>query len=191
MFKKSLLALNADLNVDTFESCRSGRSCLFSNPFSANQNIIEGLVEQLDGKILVDCTNPVGRGFTHGLNNEQSGSEWIQSLVPNSHVVKAFSIYGYENLQNNQYPEYNLKPAMLFCGNNDAAKSTVGQLIEDLDWEPMDVGGLEQAFHLEHMTLMWVRLVRKSRQSPLGMGCFSEVCSMKTILCTEEPLESV
>ena len=37
----------------------------------------------------------------------------------------------------------------------------------------MDVGGLEQALHLEHMTLMWVRLVRKNRHNPqLIWGAF-------------------
>ena len=168
------LALNANLNVDSPPKAVEQAEVVFlATPFSANQKIIEGLASQLEGKILVDCTNPVGRGFTHGLNNDQSGSEWIQSLLPKSHVVKAFSVYGYENLQNHQYPEYNLKPAMFFCGDNDEAKSTIGQLIQDLDWEPMDVGGVKQALHLEHMTLMWVRLVRKNRHSPqLVWGAF-------------------
>ena len=82
----------------------------------------------------------MARGFTHGLNNEQSGAEFIQSLIPNSHVVKAFSIF--ENLKNNT--EYNLKPAMFFCGDDAQAKSTVSALIASLDWEPLDVGVLKQ-----------------------------------------------
>ena len=33
---------------------------------------------------------------------------------------------------------------------------------------PLDVGGLGQALHLEHMTLLWVRMVRVGRH-PAGL----------------------
>ncbi len=64
------------------------------------------------------------------------------------------------------YPAYNVKPGMLFCGDDRAAKERVGKLIADCGFEPVDVGGLVQALHLEHMTLMWVRIVRMGGQSP-------------------------
>ncbi len=47
-----------------------------------------------------------------------------------------------------------------------AAKGKVSGLIEQLGWQPLDVGGLVQALHLEHMTLMWVRMVRRNQQPP-------------------------
>jgi hypothetical protein len=114
----------------------------------------------------VDCTNPVGPGLSHGLKSEGSGAEWVQALVPAARVVKAFSIYGFENFEDSSYPGYNVKPAMFFCGNDAAAKETVAELIAQLGWEPLDVGGLEQALHLEHMTLLWVRMVRAKGYSP-------------------------
>jgi predicted dinucleotide-binding enzyme len=55
---------------------------------------------------------------------------------------------------------------MMFCGNSNDAKKTVGGLISQLGWEPLDVGGIEQALHLEHMTLLWIRMVRVGGQSP-------------------------
>ena len=161
------LAVNGALLVETPSSAVQHAEVVFlAIPFGANQSIIEGLQSELSGKIVVDCTNPVGRGFTHGLNNEQSGAEFIQSMLPSSHVVKAFSIYGYENLKDNQYPDYNLKPAMFFCGDYEEAKSKVEGLIASLGWEPLDVGVLKQALHLEHMTLMWVRMIRMGRLNP-------------------------
>ncbi|MFN6339012.1 MAG: hypothetical protein ACK41W_09875 [Cyanobacteriota bacterium] len=39
-------------------------------------------------------------------------------------------------------------------------------MTQELGWEPLDVGGLEQALHLEPMTLLWVRMVRVSGHSP-------------------------
>ena len=81
-------------------------------------------------------------------------------------MVKAFTIYGFENFENNSYPGYGVKPMMMYCGRDAAAKQTVRGLIEQLGWEPLDVGGLEQALHLEHMTLLWVRMVRAGGHSP-------------------------
>ncbi len=137
-----------------------------ATPFGANASVIPPLAEALAGKILVDCTNPVGPGLTHGLKNERSGSELVQSLAPQARVVKAFTIYGFENFEDPSYPAYNVKPAMLFCGDDRAAKERVAALIADCGFEPVDVGGLVQALHLEHMTLLWVRMVRLGGHSP-------------------------
>ena len=55
---------------------------------------------------------------------------------------------------------------MLFCGQDVGAKRIVGRLIAELGWEPLDVGGIEQALSMEHMTLLWIRLVRTTGRSP-------------------------
>lgn len=148
------------------EAVRDAEIVVLATPFQANEGILRPLADSLAGKILVDCTNPVGPGLTHGLRSERSGSELVQALVPAARVVKAFSIYGFENLENASYPAKDAKPAMLFCGNDADAKSAVARLITDVGFEPVDVGGLVQALHLEHMTLLWVRMVRAGRQSP-------------------------
>lgn len=164
---KELLALNPALAVSgPAEAIRQADVVFLATPFQANEAALTPLTSELAGKILVDCKNPVGPGLTHGLGNTQSGTEMIQKLVPAAKVVKAFSIYGFENFENSSYPAYNIKPAMLFCGNDTEAKGVVGGLIAELGWEPVDVGGIEQALHLEHMTLMWVRYVRAGRHSP-------------------------
>lgn len=137
-----------------------------ATPFPANEGLLPPLAEALAGKVLVDCTNPVGPGLTHGLRSERAGSELVQALVPGASVVKAFSIYGFENLADAAYPGYGVLPAMLFCGDDAGAKARVAELIGDVGFEPVDVGGLAQALHLEHMTLLWVRLVRAGRGSP-------------------------
>lgn len=161
------LARNGGLRVTTPKEAVSAAEVVFlATPFQANAAALQAVGDELKGKILVDCTNPVGPGLSHGLNNEQSGSEMVQKLAPESKVVKAFTIYGFENFENNAYPAYNVKPMMLYCGQDAAARTTVGELIAQLGWEPVDVGGLEQALHLEHMTLLWIRMVRVNGYSP-------------------------
>ena len=66
-------------------------------PFPVVDNALEGLQSDLTGKILVDCTNPVGPQLSHGLQSQGSGSEHIAKLLPDTQVVKAFTIYGFEN----------------------------------------------------------------------------------------------
>ncbi|MDX2051690.1 MAG: NADPH-dependent F420 reductase [Polyangiaceae bacterium] len=146
----------------------SGAEIVFlATPFAANESLLRAHADVISTKILVDCTNPVGPGLTHALKSERSGSEFIQSIVPAARVVKAFTIYGFENLENSAYPGYGkLLPAMLFCGDDASAKANVASLITDLGFEPVDVGRLVQALHLEHMTLLWVRMVRAQGQSP-------------------------
>lgn len=164
---KEALARNARLEVRGPQAAvRAAEVVFLATPFQANEAALGAVAGELKGKILVDCTNPVGPGLTHGLNNVRSGTELVQELVPETQVVKAFSIYGFENFEDSAYPGYQVKPVMMYCGGDGAAKQTVAALIAELGWEPLDVGGLEQALHLEHMTLLWVRLVRVGGHSP-------------------------
>ncbi len=162
-----LRARNPALQVATpREAVKSADVVFLATPFAAGQQSLAAVGEEISGKILVDCTNPIGPDLKHGLDNALSGSEFIQGFLPATHVIKAFSIYGFENLEDNSYSAYNVKPVMMYCGNDAVAKATVAQLIEYMGWQPLDVGGLEQALHLEHMTLLWIRMVRAGKYSP-------------------------
>ena len=137
---------------------------LLAIPFKANETTLPGL--RFYNKTLVDCTNPVGPGISHGLNSERSGSERVQELAPEARVVKAFSIYGFENFADSNFPGHSVRPAMLIAGNDATAKQQVTALASDLGFEAVDTGALSQALHLEHMTLLWVKMVRAGGRSP-------------------------
>jgi predicted dinucleotide-binding enzyme len=164
---RKALGRNSRLAVaEPAAAVRASDVVFLATPFQANESALRPLASELAGKILVDCTNPVGPGLTHGLGSVQSGTEWIQALLPGTKVVKAFTIYGFENFEDSSYPGYGVRPAMFYCGNDAAAKASVATLIAELGWEPLDVGGVQQALHLEHMTLLWVRMVRMGGHSP-------------------------
>ena len=135
-------------------------------PFAAVAQVLGECGDLLDGKVLIDCTNPVGPGLTHGLDSRRGGSQVVAELAPGARVVKAFSVYGAENFADNNFPGVDVLPAMLYCGDDAEAKAVVAEWLTQLDWEPVDVGGLEQSLHLEHMTLLWVRMVRFGGLSP-------------------------
>lgn len=135
-----------------------------ATPFKITEALLAPL--KFGGKILVDCTNPVGPGLSHGLNSTISGSEKIQEWAREAQVVKAYTIYGFENLENPRFPDYDLKPVMPMAGNDSQAKQKVHTLSADLGFTPLDVGDLSRALHLEHMTLLWVKMVRGDGHSP-------------------------
>lgn len=162
------IALATKIGEDRFtnqESAVEKSDIVFlATPFQANEAVLKNL--RFNGKTLVDCTNPVGPGISHGLESKISGSEKVQEWAPDSNVVKAYTIYGFENFLDNSFPKYNLKPVMMIAGNNSNAKNQVAILNSDLGFETLDTGKLDQALHLEHMTLLWVKMVRRDQHHP-------------------------
>lgn len=162
-----VLARNPSLAVAPPAEAVAGADVVFlATPFAANAEALAPVASVLAGKVLVDCTNPVGPGLAHVPGTARSGSEAVQALVPGARVVKAFSVYGFENFEDASFPGHSVKPAMFLCGDDAAAKAAVSTLAAELGFEPLDTGGLVQALHLEHMTLLWVRMVRVNGASP-------------------------
>ncbi|MGB5818375.1 MAG: NAD(P)-binding domain-containing protein, partial [Saonia sp.] len=156
---------NKNFSANTIQEAINASDIVFlATPFFANEAILKPL--QFNGKTLIDCTNPVGEGISHGLESKISGSEKVQEWAADSNVVKAYTIYGFENLINSNFPNYNTKPVMMIAGNNLKAKKLLGKLTADLGFETLDTGNLDQALHLEHMTLLWVKMVRRDGHHP-------------------------
>ncbi len=135
-----------------------------ATPFKVAETVVQSL--DFEGKTLIDCTNPVGLGISHGLESKISGAEKVQEWSTTARVVKAYTIYGFENLENASFPNYTIKPVMLIAGNDNVAKARVAKLNTDLGFETLDTGELSQALHLEHMTLLWVKMVRVNGHHP-------------------------
>jgi predicted dinucleotide-binding enzyme len=94
------LARNPQLQVASPPEAVAGAQVVFlATPYEANAAAVQAVAPELQGKILVDCTNPVGANLSHGLGSARSGSEVLQELVPGCEVVKAFTIYGFENFE--------------------------------------------------------------------------------------------
>jgi 8-hydroxy-5-deazaflavin:NADPH oxidoreductase len=164
---QTALNQNPSLLVESpLDAVKSSDVVFLVTPFPAIESALTPLRTALSGKILVDCINPIGANLSHALQSRSSSSEIIQQLVPDARVVKAFTIYGYENFENNQYPGYgDLKPAMLIAGNNSDAKLVVANFCQQLGWEPIDTGNIDMSLHLEHMALLWIKMARVQ-----GMG---------------------
>lgn len=165
------LAQNPNFKVlPVQEAIDASEVTFLATPFHVNEDLLKGL--DFQGKPLVDCTNPVGAGISHGLDSKISGSEKVQEWAPTAHVVKAYTIYGFENFSDPNYLSSEAKPIMLFAGNDIEAKERVGKIINASGFFAKDVGALDQALHLEHMTLLWVKMVRRDGHHPNFMWAY-------------------
>lgn len=126
-------------------------------PFGAAGAVAQALPAWV-GRVVIDCTNPIGPGFTLLHGHTDSGSEAIARLLPGARVVKSFSAQGAENLASPLY--HGVAASNFYCGDDVAAKAVVRDLIADVGFEPIDVGELASARYLEPMTMLWITASR-------------------------------
>jgi len=115
--------------------------------------------EHLSNKVIIDTTNPIAavppengviRYFT---TLEESLMEKIQKILPDAKVVKAFSCVGNAFMYK---PNFNGSiPTMFICGNDDAAKKIVTDVLTSFGWETEDMGKVEAARAIEPLCILW------------------------------------
>ena len=108
------------------------------------------------GKPLLDATNPLTPTYGLALGHTSSGGEQVQAWAADAKVVKIFNSTGFDNMANTSYAQG--KPAMIYCGNDAAAKVTAAGLAGDLGFEPINLGGLDGARYLEPYAMVWIKL---------------------------------
>jgi predicted dinucleotide-binding enzyme len=110
----------------------------------------------LSGKIIIDPTNAIGRGEDgfFEIAVETSNAELIQGWAPDAHVVKAFNTLNWRTMID---PESSGGPVSIpLVGDNDEAKSIVADLVSGMGLEPIDLGPLRYARHVEGMLIVWI-----------------------------------
>jgi len=138
------------------DAAASAEAIVLATPWSATQSVIEQAAGALQGKILLDATNPIGPGFKLALGHSTSGGEMVAAWAKGAHVYKVFNITGYNIMED---PLVDGRRAMmLVAGDNDEHKVRVLQLVRDVGFEAFDFGKLENARLLEPLALVWIRL---------------------------------
>lgn len=110
----------------------------------------------LGGKVLIDCTNPLGAGMTLLPLAAGSGGQHVAMLAPGARVVKAFNSAGFNVFDD---PAFGAQAADLYlCGDDPTAKALVAGLARELGLDPVDCGALAQARLLEPLAALWISL---------------------------------
>jgi len=124
-------------------------------PWTAVESVLQDISNEVQGKILIDCTNPV-KQWPMLDHSEGSGGEQVARMVPAAKVVKAFNNTGHENMVKPEYPDG--QTSMFFAGDDASAKKIVRGLIMDIGFDPVDAGPLAQSLALEVMASLWGNL---------------------------------
>lgn len=108
----------------------------------------------LAGKIIIDPTNNYVREGVPHLAAETSNGELIQAAAPDAHVVKAFNTLSWRQMVD---PDSSGGPVSIpIVGNDAGAKAKVAQIVSGLGLEPVDVGPIQNARHVEGMLVLWI-----------------------------------
>lgn len=121
--------------------------------FNAINELIKEYSTQLEGKIIVDPSNPIAPddkgGFKKIIDIHQSAGLINSSFLPaNSKLAKALGTLGAASLESKafQQPER----AVLFYATDDISINTiVEELIKDSGFEPVRAGNIDQSIRIE------------------------------------------
>jgi Predicted dinucleotide-binding enzymes len=124
-------------------------------PFGAVEEIATAIAPVLNGKTVIDVTNPAKEDWSGPLfSGTDSGAEHIAAWLPTAHVVKAFNTVLAGNLVDSAPDGIALDGYV--AGDDAAAKTGVLELAASIGLNPIDVGPLKAARLLE--PLAWLNI---------------------------------
>ena len=119
----------------------------------AFEQLIARYGDRLAGKVIVDPTNPVGPdgagGYKKVIGQQESSGQILAGLLPaGARLVKAFGTLSAPTLSAAAWQEPE-RAVQFYAADDDAAGNLVAELIRADGYEPVRVGGLDQAIRIE------------------------------------------
>jgi predicted dinucleotide-binding enzyme len=125
-------------------------------PHTAVAGIAGELGADLNGKVVIDATNPLNDTSTDLVTGDVSPAEELQARLPGAAVVKGFNTIFAGRHAN---PAEDGTPLDLFLAADDAAaKAQAAELGASLGYRVIDAGGLRMARSLEEMAFLNITL---------------------------------
>lgn len=143
--------------TDPSSAAAFGEVVFLTVPWGAALTVV-GSLGDLEGKILADCTNPMGWDNGPIMSPDVAGTSGAQLIAAktSARVVKAFSTHGWELNLNPQIGD--TAADAYVCGDDAEAKATIAGLCAEIGFHTVDVGPLRNAGPLENLAVLWVHL---------------------------------
>lgn len=145
------------------EAVGSSEAILLATPWSSALEAVRA-AGPLSGKILIDCTNPLQddlSGLTIG--HTTSAAEEIAKAAVGAKVIKAFNTV-FADIYHAESRLFGSRMAtMLYCSDDEHAKTVVKRLIVETGFEPVDAGPLTSARYLEPLAMLMISLGYKMK----------------------------
>ena len=141
------------------EAAEFGDVALLAVLYQGMPATLAAIGNSLAGKVIIDCTNPVETShFTLTTTPGRSMAQEIQEAT-GGQVVKAFNLC--------EAGVWRMEPPLFdgrrltvpYCTDHPDAAAPVRQLIAGIGAEPLSIGSLQQAHHLEAMAAVLISLL--------------------------------
>ncbi|MEZ4903909.1 MAG: NAD(P)-binding domain-containing protein [Spirosomataceae bacterium] len=121
--------------------------------FNSLKDFFKTYSSELDGKIIIDVSNPIAPdgngGFKKMIGENESSAKILSELVPkNAKLVKAFGTLGADSLSEEAFAQPE-KKVLFYASDSINTNNKVEELITDSGFEPLHIGGLESAIRIE------------------------------------------
>jgi predicted dinucleotide-binding enzyme len=106
----------------------------------------------LAGRLVIDTDNyyPARDGHIEPVDAGATSSRWTASLLPGAQVVKVFNTIQSDHLLRGGLPAGSAgRIALPVAGDDATAKRLVMGLVDDLGFDPVDAGGLDDSWRQE------------------------------------------
>ena len=124
-------------------------------PFGSAEAVAEAIRPVVNGKAVVDVTNPAKEDWSGPLfDGTDSGAEQIARWLPEAHVVKAFNTLLANNIADPAAE--GIKLDAYVAADDAEAKASVLALAESIGLDPIDVGPLSAARQRE--AIAWLNI---------------------------------
>ena len=138
---------------DVQEAATFGDIILLAIPFGKVPELAQQ-IGRLDNKILIDAGNPYpqrdGDVAQKVIDDEsQTATGYVASQFPGAKTIKAFNSIYFKVLAQQAFRSGDERIAVQVCGDDEPAKQTVKQLIEEIGFAPQDIGSLSQGVIFE------------------------------------------
>ena len=120
--------------------------------FDAIKELFSTYASALQGKIIVDPSNPIAPdekgGFKKVIKENQSAGELLSTLLPkNTKLAKALGTLGVASLAAAAFQ--NPAKVLFYATDDTSINPAIEQLIHDSGFEPVRVGDLEKSIRIE------------------------------------------
>ncbi|CAA9496725.1 MAG: hypothetical protein AVDCRST_MAG67-1756 [uncultured Solirubrobacteraceae bacterium] len=154
--------LSGDVRAAQAGDPLSGDVVVLAVWYGALDDVLGRYGDELDGKIVVDITNPIDVDTFEPLKLQAgSAAQDIAAKAPGARVVKAFNTTFAGTLGAGEVAGQPLD--VLIAADDEDAKAIVSQLVSDAGLRPVDAGPLKRARELEALGYLHMAI-----QQPLG-----------------------
>jgi NADPH-dependent F420 reductase len=154
--RESAASTGATAAASNREAVQQADVVVLAVPHGAVAGVVTELGAALDGKVVVDATNPLNDTYSDLTTSGVSAAEQLQQQVPEAAVVKALNTVFASRYAD---PVEGGQPLdALIAGDDAAAKTTVSALVASLGFRPVDAGSLRMARTLEEVAFLNISL---------------------------------